>query len=164
VNYPLDFSKPLLKADEGTTFIFQLNPEVQFLKVQSLCFELNLRIIESKLPELLAFMLYHQYQTGTSKIADLLEVAKQANPIGYDLESGLPFYENRMIRFFTALLSEMATNAIWLGDDYMAFYLKDARDFLLNNTQLEIMFVEEDNGFLKLNLQVSFIPGTSLKM
>jgi hypothetical protein len=158
VNYPLDFSKPILKAEDSTNFIYELKPEIQFLNVESECFELNLIMLESRLPTLLAFMLHHQYQTGVSKISELLQVVKQVNPIGFDMEAGVAFYESRILRLLTALLSGMSPDVVWNGDDYMAFYLNGSPGFLLSSTQLDPTPAKEIGGFLKLSLQISFAP------
>jgi hypothetical protein len=156
VNYPLDFLKPLLKAEDSTKFVYQLSPEVKFIRIESECFDLNLRILESRLPELLAFILYHQLTTGVSKTSDLLEVLKQVNPMSFDLHGGWFFYESRLIRLFTALLSGMVPDIVWEGNDYMMYYLKGSHQFLLNNTQFDILPAEQSVGYLKLNLQISF--------
>jgi hypothetical protein len=163
VNYPLAFSKPLLKAAENTKFVYQLKREVKFLGVLSECFEFKLRDLESHLPELLAFLLYYQYQTGVSKVSELLKVLKKINPQNFDLSHGHLFYESRLIRLFTELLSGMIPDGIWNRDDHMVFYLKDDDNFLLNNTQFDMLPVEQNNYYRILTLQISFIPGTSLK-
>nr|WP_255563411.1 HpaII family restriction endonuclease [Mucilaginibacter rivuli] len=146
----------MLKAENGTKFIYRLKPEVQFLKVESECFDLNLRMLESRLPELLAFILYHQYKTGVSKTSELLELLKQANPMNFKLHGGWYFYESRFIRLFTASLSGMLPDTVWEGDDYMMYYLKDSHQFLLNNSQFDILPAEQSGSFLKLILQISF--------
>lgn len=154
--YPLDFSKPLLKAEDSTKFFYHLEPEIKFLKVESLCFELNLRMVESYVPEMVAFMLYHQYQTGESKISELLKVLKQVNPMDYDLESGLPFYEVRLINLLTALIAGMTPDEVWQGDAGLSYYIKELHSFLLNNTRLDLLPAEHSGGFLILTLQISF--------
>jgi hypothetical protein len=164
VNYPIDLTKPLLKAEDSTKFIYRLKPEIKFLKVQSLCFELNLQMVDSYAPEMVAFMLYHQYQTGESKISELLKVLKQVNPLGYELESGLPFYEVRLINLLTAFISGMTPDVVWQGDAGLSYYIKELHAFLLNNTQLDLIPAEQSGGFLKLTLQINFTPNAQYQI
>ena len=154
----IDFSKPILKAEESTKFVYQLKREVKFLGILSECFEVKLRNLESHLPELLAFTLYYQYQTGWSKVSELLKVLTEINPHNFDLSHGHLFYESRLLRLFTALLSGMKTHTICNGNDYMAFYLKGHHDFLMNNTLFDLFPVEKNDYYLILTLQISFSP------
>ena len=164
MNFPLDFSKPLLKAGDSTKFIYQLKREIKFLGVQSERFEFKLRDLETHLPELLAFLLYHQYRTGVSKVTELLKILKEINPHNFDLTYGHLFYESRLIRLFTALLSGMTPNGIWNRNDYMAFYLKNHHSFLLNNTQFDILPAKKNDYYLVLTLQISFTRNAQLQI
>jgi type II restriction enzyme len=158
--------------------------KIQFVDIQSKSLKLNLQLIDSDLPQLLAALLLAKYDgTGTSSILELLQLLNKNNPLKYDLSLGHPFYEYKIKNFLTDAALGMTPSNVWKGHydatggiiivkengDLVCYHIYNRNEFqtyLLNNTKLEQSStrrhgygsVYEENGkyFIKLNLQIRF--------
>lgn len=158
--------------------------KIQFIDIQSKSLKLNLQLIDSDLPKLLAALLLAKYDgSGTASISELLELLNQQNPLNYDLSLGHPFYEYKIKNFLTDAALGMTPSNIWKGHydatggiiivkedgDLVCYHIYNRNEFqtyLLKNTKLEQSStrrhgygsVYEENGryFIKLNLQIRF--------
>lgn len=157
---------------------------IAFNKVVSGVFNNNLLYQDTALPNILASMLLEFYSEPISKVSDLCERVKDNNPLNFDLDSGMDFYAFKLKQFLVNTALGMTPGKAWNGK-YMAnggylvvkedgdilcyhFYDKnDLEDYLFFNTKFETpsttrhdfgyIFKEDDQYFLKLNLQVRFI-------
>jgi len=155
-----------------------------FSHIQSSTLELNLRLIDSDLPELLAEMLSLKYSTsGLSLFNEIIQHIIKANPLNFDLSQGHPFYEYKLKNFLTDSALGMTPATKWEGKydatggiivvkqngEIVCYHIYNRNEFqkyLLNNTRFEqastsrykFGSVYEENGkyFIKLNLQIRF--------
>jgi len=163
----------------------KLNIIPSFSHIQSSTLELNLRLIDSDLPELLAEMLLLKYSTsGLSLFKETVQHLIKANPLNFDLSQGHPFYEYKLKNFLTDSALGMTPATKWEGKydatggiivvkqdgEIVCYHICNRNEFqkyLLNNTKFEQastsrykfgkVYEEKDKYFLKLNLQIRFI-------
>jgi hypothetical protein len=162
----------------------ELGFSIEFSHIQSKNLELNLQLIDSDLPKILAELLLIKFSNkGVASISSLLQKVKEENPLNYDLSLGHPFYDYKIRNFLTDAALGMTPASIWTGKydatggiiivketgDLVCYHIynrNEFQDYLLNHTKLEQASTSrygygdlyEENGslFLKLNLQVRF--------
>ena len=176
-----------------------LNCKLEFHKIQSDNLQSNLKVIDSKLPEILAYLIYFKFRNGKSKLIDLLEEIKTQNPLGFNVSKGHPFYEYKIKNFLIESALGMTPEVVWTGKydatggiiivkdngDLVCYHIynkNEFEDYLINHTKLEQaassedemnpgfarktkskpykygwIYKEDDELFLKLNLQIRFI-------
>ena len=158
-------SKITLRLNE----LEKLNFNINFQKIQSDNLQLNLTLIDSQLPEILAFLVYTKYKKGKSKLIDLLHEINFANPLGFDLSKGHPFYEYKIKNFLTENALGMTPETVWTGiydatggiiivkesGELVCYHIynkNEFQDYLIHNTKLEQASTSEDDnnpGFSK---------------
>ncbi len=90
--------------------------KIHFHDIQSKTLKLNLQLIDSDLPEILAALLLIKYSnTGVSTIVKTLEILKSENPLTFDLSEGHPFYEYKLKNFLTDAALGMTPSKRWDG-------------------------------------------------
>ena len=158
--------------------------QIKFVDIAAKSLKLNLQLIDSDLPKILAEMLLIKYSnSGVATTDNTLRVLEKANPLNYDLSLGHPFYAYKIKNFLTDVALGMTPSAIWKGtydatggiiivkDNgelvcYHIYNRNEFQEYLLKNTRIEQAStsrydfgnVYEENGkfFLKLNLQIRF--------
>lgn len=158
--------------------------EVKFRNIQSATLQLNLQLIDSDLPQILAELLLLKYSTsGLALLAPTLGQLAINNPLNFDLSQGHPFYEYKIKNFLTDSALGMTPATMWTGQYdatggiiivktngelvcYHIYNRNEFQNYLLNNTRLEQastsrynfgdLYVDNGRTFLKLNLQVRF--------
>ncbi|HQT24705.1 MAG: hypothetical protein B7X86_13615 [Sphingobacteriales bacterium 17-39-43] len=151
------------------TNLENLKCKIEFYKIQSDNLQLNLTLIDSQLPELLAHLVYTKYKTGKSKLIALLKEIILANPLGFNISKGHPFYEYKIKNFLTENALGMTPETVWTGKydanggiiivkengDLACYHIynkNEFQDYLINNTRLEQASTSEDDnnpGFAK---------------
>lgn len=168
-----------IKTLRGTGF------SLVFHDIDSSTFKLNLQLIDSRLPDILAYLLLYKYSGECgSNLKELLEYITEKNPLNFDLSFHHPFYEYKIKNFLTDAALGMTPSQIWKGlydatggiiivkedGDIVCYHIYNHNDFqnyLLNNTKLEqadmgrykfgILYTEGEKILIKLNLQIRFI-------
>jgi type II restriction enzyme len=161
-----------------------INTKITFSHIQSSTLELNLRLIDSDLPEILAEMLMLKYSTsGLSLFNETIQLLIKTNPLNFDLSEGHPFYEYKLKNFLTDSALGMTPATKWEGKydatggiivvkqdgEIVCYHIYNRNEFqkyLVNNTRFEqastsrykFGSVYEENGkyYIKLNLQIRF--------
>lgn len=145
----------------------------------------NLRLIDSKLPQMLAFMLFYFYSHERSTDIKLLtNKLIEFNPLKLEDEEKDIFYKKKISEFIEAVTFGMMPNIKWDGAYEISgglltvkkdgeilchhiFYDNESlKNYLFKNTKLESpsttrheygqLYKEGDNIFFKLNLQLRF--------
>jgi len=157
---------------------------LQFHRIQSENLQDNLNLIDSRMSELIAYMLYYNYvEDCSSKLSDLLNVLKEKNPLGFGPGKEQPFYEYKIKNFLTDSALGMTPSSVWKGEYdatggiiivkqdgeivcYHIYNRSEFQQYLLDNTKLEQasttrysfgdVYEEKGRYFIKLNLQVRF--------
>jgi hypothetical protein len=158
--------------------------DVKFKNIQSATLQLNLQLIDSDLPQILAELLLIKYSTpGLALLAPTLHQLTNINPLNFDLSQGHPFYEYKIKNFLTDSALGMTPATMWTGQYdatggiiivkengelvcYHIYNRNEFQNYLLNNTRLEQastsrynfgdIYCEDGRTFIKLNLQVRF--------
>lgn len=164
--------------------ILAANGKFEFIKTEKQIFANNLILIDSKLPEILAYIVYEFFSSNKSKIIDLTNNLSSSNPVGFDISNHHNFYEYKIKRFLTDIALGMMPSVVWTGQfdatggylivkengDVMCYHIynkNEFEDYLFNNTKLDtasssrhefgIIYEEDGQLFFKLNLQIRFI-------
>ena len=151
------------KIGERINKIEQLGGSVIFQEVEGKVLDLNLRLIDGDLPEILAYMLKVRYLTGKSKLLELIDELEKYNPLNYDLSFNHPFYRYKIIKFLYDAALGMTAKTVWAGEiqanggvivvkkdgevlAYHTYHKSKFEDYLLNNTRLEQPATNEDES------------------
>lgn len=151
------------KISARLTQLENLGFQIRFHKIQSDNLQLNLELIDSRLPEILAYIIRQKYKTGVSNVARLLETVNQDNPLRFDLSKGHPFYEYKLKTFLVDAALGMTPETVWTGTydatggiiivketgDLVCYHIYNRNEFenyLLNNTKLEQASTSEDEN------------------
>jgi type II restriction enzyme len=158
--------------------------KINFVDIASKSLKLNLQLIDSDLPKILAELLLIKYSnSGTATIYNTLKQVQKNNPLCYDLSLGHPFYEYKIKNFLTDVALGMTPSAIWKGvydatggiiivkenGEIVCYHIYNRNEFqeyLLQNTRIEQastsrynfgnLYEENQKIYLKLNLQIRF--------
>lgn len=164
--------------------IKEFSGEFEFVRTEKSIFGNNLTLIDSALTEIISEILLLYYTSNLSRTKNLLNVITLKNPLGYNNETGHPFYEYKIKRFLTDVALGMMPSEVWTGEldatggnlivrsdgeiiCYHIYNRNEYEDYLLNNTKLETASISrhdfgtiyKENGILyfKLNLQIRFL-------
>lgn len=164
--------------------IKEFSGEFEFVRTEKSIFGNNLTLIDSALTEIISEILLLYYTSNLSRTKNLLNVITLKNPLGYNNETGHPFYEYKIKRFLTDVALGMMPSEVWTGEldatggslivrsdgeiiCYHIYNRNEYEDYLLNNTKLETASssrhdfgtIYKENGILyfKLNLQIRFL-------
>ncbi|MGH1404126.1 MAG: HpaII family restriction endonuclease [Alphaproteobacteria bacterium] len=150
-------SKITLRIQE----LLKLGCTIDFVKVQSDMFNLNLSLIESDLPKLISYMLLYRYRDQTSYTRDLVSILTDENPLSYDLSRGHQFYHYKIKKFLTDAALGMTPETMWTGIHdatggfiiarpsgeigcYHIYNKNDFETYLITSTKLEQPSTGED--------------------
>ena len=160
---------------------------LEFISVQTnngdvSLFDGNLRLIDSRLPEILSELLLLKYTTGKNNIAELVGMLEKKNPMNFI--GNQPFYRYKISEFLMASFTGMRPSTLWTGYEevhggyiivtrsktILCFPLSNRNsfmDYLFKNTYLETgstsrhgfasVFRTSGEVIYKLNLDVRFM-------
>lgn len=161
-----------------------LGGKFKFISTERPIFSNNLILIDSKLPEILAYLVFTFYTSKNSKTVELVESIIESNPLNFDAADNHKFYEYKLKRFLTDVTLGMMPSKVWSGDydatggylvikesgDILCYHIYNKNkfeDYLFNNTKFETasssrhdfgkIYEEDGNLYFKLNLQIRFI-------
>ena len=169
------------KIQDRMQKIYSYGGQLEFAKTASDIFAGNLMMIDSNMDRIIAEMLLLFFCSSGKKCADIVAKLEEDNPLHYP-RKGL--YEYKFKEFLCAKALGMEPGSFWngLGDanggyivvksdgDVVAFHIYDRdifKQYLLDNTRFEkgsitkhkyaSLYKENDEIFIKLNLQIRFI-------
>lgn len=139
----------------------EMGGEINFKAIQSENLELNLTMVDSKLPLILSYLLYYKYRYSISNIIDLINKLNKENPVRYNTDLGHPFYEFKIKNLLADYALGMTPQAVWTGEydatggiiivksdgDILCYHICDKNKFqnyLINHTKLEQASTGED--------------------
>lgn len=163
--------------------IYDRGGKIFFSKFASEIFESNLIYIDTKLPEIMATLVYHHYVNQMSKVSEITERISEDNPLGLKQEGIYKFYEEKIKNFLLQASFGMTSQKVWNGNsgrergilvvtkqgDLVSYHIytkNNYKGYLFNYTKLErpsssrhkygSIYKEGGKYFIKLNLQVRF--------
>lgn len=139
----------------------KLGYSLQFQSIQSHNLELNLTMVDSKLPLILSYLLYYKYRYGINNIIDLIDKLNTENPVDYNTSLGHPFYEFKIKNLLSDYALGMTPQTVWTGEydatggiiivksdgDILCYHICDKNKFqnyLIKHTKLEQASTGED--------------------
>lgn len=172
------------RIKERIELVRELGGDFCFGRVESSVFENNIILIDSLLPTILAEITFLKYTSNKSKMSDLITDITNLNPLGFQQNTGHPFYFYKIKRFLTDVALGMMPSKVWTGKldatggylvikedgDILCYHIynrNEFEDYLLNNTKLDtastskhdfgLIYKEEGKLYIKLNLQIRFL-------
>lgn len=163
--------------------IKELGGNFKFSHVSSVVFEQNLRVIDSKLPEILAEMLLIYYSGKDNQVEDIISRLNEENPCNFSLGNNHPFYEYKIKRLLHDVSLGLTPASKWTGlfdatggylivkedGEILCYHIYNANEFqeyLINNTRLESpsssrhgygkLYKNNNCLLFNLNLQIRF--------
>lgn len=161
----------------------ELGYHVNFDSFDDDTFKLNLQVIDSDLPEIIAHIVKDKYVSSVVKINEVIEKIRKDNPMNYDLTQGHKFYEYRLVTFLHEAALGMTSKTVWSGKydisggiiiikpnaEMLCYHIIDFnkfRQYLKNSTRLDnpsgskmgygsVYKNEKKESFIKLNFQIS---------
>jgi len=173
------------KIAKRIRYLVEHNCQLKYSSIQSENLELNLQMIDSDLPKILAKILLYKYSSEENhpRLASLVSEAERENFLNYNLSGGHPFYRQKIKNFLTDSALGMTPESAWEGRYsatggiiivkrdgelvcYHIYNRNEFQDYLLENTRLEQastsrynfgeVYLENGKKYIKLNLQVRF--------
>lgn len=159
----------------------ELGYNIEFHSYDDTTFKLNLQVIDSDLPKLIAHIVKDKYVSRLTKFSEVITKITKDNPMNYDLSQGHEFYEYRLVNFLVECALGMTSKSVWSGKydivggiiivkpdaEILCYHLIDFNKFkqyLKNSARLDnpsgskmgygTVFFEGDNSFIKLNFQI----------
>lgn len=135
--------------------------EINFHRIQSENLNLNLSLIDSRLPEILSFLLFYKYLFQENSLSNLCDLLNKENPINYNLSKEHPFYKYKIKNFLTDSALGMTPETKWEGiydatggiilvkdsGDVLCYHIYNRNQFqkyLFTHTRLEQAATGED--------------------
>lgn len=174
----------LFKNDNAISELKDLRRiSLQFDRVASEIFSLNLQMVDSKLPQLMATVLYYSFKTGISTWMDIISALNHVNPLRINTKSGV-FYKSKISEFLINIALGLNSTTIYQGTNSDPFFIYIDKfdtikyhhiydrnlliDFLLYRTQLSNIvtstdwtYEENENYYVKFNLRIKIIQSIS---
>ncbi len=159
----------------------ELGYSVDFDSFDDDTFKLNLQVIDSDLPEIIAHIVKDKFVSSVVRMNEVIEKINKDNPMNYDLSQGHRFYEYRLVNFLVEAALGMTSKSVWSGKydivggiiiikqntEMLCYHLIDFNKFkqyLKNASRLDNpsgskmgygKVYKNDNGsFIKLNFQI----------
>lgn len=161
--------------------LIELGYKLEFFDYDDSTFKLNLQVIDSDLPKILAHVVKYKYTCRTTKFTDIINKITTENPMNYDLSQGHNFYDYRLVNFLVEAAMGMTSKKVWSGNydivggiiivkptsEILCYHLIDFnkfRQYLRKASRLDNpsgskmgygqVYYENDSSFIKLNFQV----------
>ncbi|MFA5832407.1 MAG: HpaII family restriction endonuclease [Bacteroidota bacterium] len=154
------------KNNDVYGFIFKFNGDGQtifFYKIIPQKLELNLKLLDTQLPEILAYLVSYTNRTGNSALKDLLVEITRSNPLGFDLSKNQPFYKHKIKKLLTEIVFGMKSDVVWNGNynptrgaiivkengelaNYHNYYGNEFQNYLVNIVKLQLVSKSEDEN------------------
>lgn len=156
---------------------------VQYDNMANRNFKLNLQMIDTVMPDIMAEMILLFFSGQANSIKELVDLLEANNPLGFDLELNHPLYEYKVKALLTDIALGMTPATLWKGKydatggyiivkddgDILCYHIYNRNEFqsyLLDNTRLDTpsttrydfgsIYTQNCQQFINLNLQIRF--------
>lgn len=171
------------KVRERLQAIKNKGRSIRFVDIPNRNFKLNLQMIDTVMPDIVAEMLLLFYFGQGNGVRDLVERLEENNPLGFDQDLKHPLYEYKVKNLLTDIALGMTPAALWKGKydatggyiivkadgEVVCYHIYNRYEFqkyLLDNTRLDTpstsrygfgsIYSANGSQFIKLNLQIRF--------
>ena len=155
----------------------------KFIGIESKTFKLNLELIDSCMPEILAQIVLMYFKGEGTTLEEVTKNVAVLNPCNFDISEGHSFYDHKVKRFLVDIALGLASSKKWDGKydatggyivvkedgDLICYHiirLNDFEDYLIKNTRLDtpsssrhgfgIIYRKSSKELFNLNLQIRF--------
>ncbi len=162
-------------------FLKENGYSLSYKKYEDETFQLNMQLIDSNLPEILAFAIKEKFSHQISKMPDVISNLKKKNPMQYNQQQGHNFYDYRIVNFLVEAALGMTSKSVWTGiydatggiivvkdnSEVLCYHLIDFNKFKLflrNSTIIDSpsgsrhgygsVYSENNKSYIKLNFQI----------
>ena len=170
-------------CDKRTLYIEIVNDYIErsnlkFLKIKNNIFRNNLILIDSQLPEIVAWLLSDCFKRGEIKISKSIDNITKVNPLGYDISGNHGYYEHKIRSMLNSIAYGMIPIEPWNGKYDMSSSIMSKKsiniidnnysieDYLFHNTKFEtpenkrynsgLIYKSDDKYYFDLVLQIRF--------
>jgi len=171
------------KIQDRVERIKEIGGNFEFSHVSSEIFEQNLRVIDSKLPEILAEMLLIYFSGKDNHVENIILRMNEVNPCNFPSSNDHPFYEYKVKRLLHDVSLGLTPSKKWSGlfdatggylivkedGEILCYHIYNAnefQDYLVKNTRFESpsssrhgygkLYDSEREFLFNLNLQIRF--------
>ncbi|MCD8301783.1 MAG: HpaII family restriction endonuclease, partial [Prevotellaceae bacterium] len=171
------------KLQERIKAIQDKGCRLEFDSIPSDIFRGNLQMIDSSMPEIVAWMLSNSYLERKKNFKEAIERINEVNPMRFDMQNGHKFYEYKIKSLMTAVALGMLPATPWSGyfeatggylvvkenGEVVCFHIYNRNvleDYLINNTKFDTpdskrhnmgkIYREGDRYYFDLALQIRF--------
>ena len=161
----------------------RLTNGLKYVGMESDVFDVNLQLIDSRLPEIISNMVLYYYSGFSSSVEQLTLLLNKMNPLEFNLGKNKYLYEYKIKKFLREIALGMVPSKEWSGElnatggyiivkengdvvCYHIYNMNQFEEYLFMNTKFDTasttrhqfgMIYEENNElYLKLNLQIRF--------
>ena len=92
-----------------------LGYQIKFDSFDDKNFALDLQLLDSDLPEIIAHIVKDKYVSKITKITSVIEKLEESNPLNYDQSLGHNFYEYKLVNFLMEAALGMTSKEVWTG-------------------------------------------------
>lgn len=162
------------------TELYKVCENIEFQEIKDKTFQNNLEMIDSKMPEILSYVLIYRYRYNLKKFKDIVDKLKFENPLKYNNNN---IYSYKIKKLLCSVALGMVPATEWDGidqanggyiiiknnGDVLAYYIYNRNafeEYLLNSTCLEAastsrnhyanIYKENNEYFINMNLQIRF--------
>ena len=130
----------------------EYHAELKFRGTQSQTLQQNLRMIDGDLPEIMAELLLARYRSGEASLSKNLERVTKRNPLGFNLESGHPFYVYKVKMFLQDVAMGMTPEKVWNG----IYDATGGQIIVKESGDVVCYHIYEQNRFLEFLLRATY--------
>lgn len=157
---------------------------LEFYGMENENFKANLQMIDTSFPTIISEFLLQYYTGNGSMIKELTPVVRKINPCKLNTKLPHLYYEHKMKNFLIDIALGMTPATVWTGlyqanggyiivkenGEVVCYHIYDRNDFqeyMFNYTRFETastsrygfgcIYKENNQNFIKLNLQIRFI-------
>jgi len=168
------------KIIDRFTKLYSVAEKIEFYDTNNIVFRDNLEMIDSKMPEILAFAMVYRYRDNIKQYKDIVNLLCKDNPMNYHNSE---IYRYKFKKLLCASALGMLPSKQWDGideanggyiivkadGDILVYYLHNRNafeDYLLNSTYLETASTNKHNYasvykksgeyFINMNVQIRF--------
>ena len=165
-------------------FLDTLGVSLKFYKIENKIFQSNLMLIDTFMPDIVAYMIEMHFRKKAVKVEDLTKLCAVKNICNVETNDNYVYYSFKIKELLTGVALGMMPNTPWKGNyaatggyiivrddgDVLCYHIynrNEFREYLFNNTKFDTPgstkhnygYIEEKDGkqVLKLNFQIRFI-------
>jgi len=157
---------------------------LSYVKMNSEIFRTNLELIDSRLPEILSYLILYKFTSKKNSLSDLTQMLNSTNPCGFNINLNPNFYTYKIRRLLVDAALGMKAGKLWSGNFsatggyiavkkdgellcYHIYNWNDFQDYLMSGTKIDTPDSSPnrcDYGTILYSNEVGEPEGTFIKL